>query len=302
MPLSRKKSCIRCRDSKLSCDRAVPACSRCAKRKAQCTYDGGELEIEPRSINVDLDPTLAAIDTELVTDEIDISHMNWTSSETYGSSNELELQLFDTGAIQIDSSLFSPSNMFSEQHFFEPFTVESELSTSSAHQKEDNSGVLATGKSSDVRYLETRKNLTDCMLTVIIVGQLTSYPKMLIEGYQLPPFIKAPCHINEELAPECAATGKHQCLPKVLAVCAGLVQMFYSSTAANAAFVWDMIYAEVVRLRREYRNFSVQERLEASQAMTVFLLLQADDPKSVEKNDVRVLLTAAIANVYLRHH
>lgn len=31
--------------------------------------------------------------------------------------------------------------------------------------------------------------------------------------------------------------------------------------------------------------------------MTVFLLLQADDLKSVEKNDVHLLLTAAIVRV-----
>ena len=272
MPLSRKKSCIRCRDSKLSCDRAVPACSRCAKRKSLCIYDGREqehytpypavlvpnvdipscwslVEIEPGSINGNPNLTSDTIDTELATNETEFSHVNWASSEACGDSNQVTVEPFD-------SSLFSPCNMFSEQLFIEPFPVEAELLLSSSHQKEGNSRMLEEGKFPHVQYLETRKHLTDSLLSVIILGQLTSYPKMLINGYQLPPFIKAPCHLNEELAPECAVTGKHQCLPKVLAVCAGLVQMFYSSTEANAAFVWDMIYAEATRLRREVREIS----------------------------------------------
>ncbi|KAH7139601.1 hypothetical protein B0J13DRAFT_558237 [Dactylonectria estremocensis] len=321
MPLSRKKSCIRCRDFKLSCDRAIPACIRCVKREARCVYDGRErdryepystlsapglekqlsqspLEIEPSSINGNSDLRLGTTDTEPATDKTDISHMNWARPETYEGSTRLALESFNPSNIRIDSSLFSPCNIFSEQPFFEPLTVEAELSITSVHQKEDRSLMPEAKKCPNTRYLETRKHLADCMLTVIILGQLTSYPKLLVGGYQLPPFIKAPCHLNEELAPECAASGKHQCLPKVLAVCAGLVQMFYSSTAANVACVWDMIYAEAAKLRGEYQTFSVQERLEASQAMTVFLLLQADDLKSVEKNDVHLLLTAAIDNYW----
>lgn len=277
MPLSRKKSCIRCRDFKLSCDRAIPACIRCVKREARCVYDGREreryepystlsapglekqlsqspLEIEPSSINGNSDLRLGTTDTEPATDKTDISHMNWARPETYEGSTRLALESFNPSNIRIDSSLFSPCNIFSEQPFFEPLTVEAELSITSVHQKEDRSLMPEAKKCPNTRYLETRKHLADCMLTVIILGQLTSYPKLLVGGYQLPPFIKAPCHLNEELAPECAASGKHQCLPKVLAVCAGLVQMFYSSTAANVACVWDMIYAEAAKLRGEVRE------------------------------------------------
>jgi hypothetical protein len=89
------------------------------------------------------------------------------------------------------------------------------------------------------------------MLTNIILGQITGYPKMLVLGDRLPPFIHAPCYTDERLAPECGEMGKHQCLPKSLAICASLVDMFYSRTDANADFVWQTIYSEGKRLREE---------------------------------------------------
>jgi hypothetical protein len=131
---------------------------------------------------------------------------------------------------------------------------------------------------------------------------------MLIEGLQLPPFIKAPCHQNEELAPSCVAAGRHQCFPKRLDACAGLVQMYHSRTDENVDTIWRMIYAEVAKLASEVRMgselepltklqcplSSSEEKLEVMQCLTIFLLLQADDPQSYEANDIDFLLTVAI--------
>jgi hypothetical protein len=103
----------------------------------------------------------------------------------------------------------------------------------------------------DQRTLMRRGVHKSCPLTSIVMGQIAAYPKMMIEGDHLPPFIQPPCHIDEELAQDCAECGKHRCLPKDLAVCASLVRMFYERTAANAAFGWNSIYAEGERLRQE---------------------------------------------------
>ena len=80
---------------------------------------------------------------------------------------------------------------------------------------------------------------------------MTSYPRMLVEGETLPPFVHPPCHYGalEHMAPECGESGRHRCLPEDLSVCAGLVGMFYARTEANARFVWDSIYAEARKLR-----------------------------------------------------
>lgn len=103
----------------------------------------------------------------------------------------------------------------------------------------------------DQRSLMKRGAHKGCPLTSIVLGQIISYPDMMIAGDQLPPFIQPPCHIDEELAQDCAESGKHKCLPKDLAVCSSFVQMFYQRTAANASFGWKLIYEEVERLHKE---------------------------------------------------
>ncbi|KAF7563650.1 hypothetical protein G7046_g435 [Stylonectria norvegica] len=119
------------------------------------------------------------------------------------------------------------------------------------------------------------------VLKSVILGLMKSYPRMMVEGDQLPPFIQPPCHIDEEYAPDCGEKGRHQCLPKELAICASLVQLFYSRTAANAEFVWTPIHAERHRLEREYHDFSSEELLAAVQSGIILLLLQAEEPDLV---------------------
>jgi hypothetical protein len=110
------------------------------------------------------------------------------------------------------------------------------------------------------RIFQRRHILRNCALSSVIVGQLTSFPKMLIQGQHLPPFITPPCHMREELAFDCAKSGRHQCLLKELAICAGLVEMFFSRTPQNADFVWKMIYAERDRLRREVSTIRAETK------------------------------------------
>jgi hypothetical protein len=85
----------------------------------------------------------------------------------------------------------------------------------------------------------------------MVLGQVMSYPKHLLEGDQLPPFIRPPCHLDEELAHDCLESDSHVCLPKRLATCASLVRMFYNRTTADEEFVWDTIRGEVDRIKHE---------------------------------------------------
>ncbi|KAM0261147.1 hypothetical protein ACHAQJ_002409 [Trichoderma viride] len=138
--------------------------------------------------------------------------------------------------------------------------------------------------------LRSRPILKGCMLTNMILGQITGYPKMLVLGDRLPPFIHAPCYIDETLAPECGEIGKHQCLPKRLAICASLVDMFYSRTDANADFVWQTIYSEGQRLHEEHKSLDPYGQLAALQAVIIYILLQAQDPDTAERNGANALL------------
>lgn len=106
------------------------------------------------------------------------------------------------------------------------------------------------------RALLKRAMFRTCAMSFILLGQISSYPKMMIEGDRLPPFIHAPCHIEDQLAPECGERGSHQCLPRELAICTGLVQAFYGRTKANTDFVWNSIYEERARLHREVSLYS----------------------------------------------
>lgn len=100
---------------------------------------------------------------------------------------------------------------------------------------------------------QRRNAIRHCLSSSIVLGQLTNFSKMMIQGDRLPPFICPPCQLHEEMIFDCARSRKHQCLPKDLAICAGLVQMFFSRTPQNADFVWKTIYAEKDRLHREVR-------------------------------------------------
>ncbi|KAL7913763.1 hypothetical protein GGI35DRAFT_224276 [Trichoderma velutinum] len=138
--------------------------------------------------------------------------------------------------------------------------------------------------------LRSRPILKGCMLTNMVLGQITGYPKMLVLGDRLPPFIHAPCYVDERLAPECGEMGKHQCLPKGLAICASLVDMFYSRTDANADFVWQTISSEGHRLHKEHKSLDSYGQLAALQAVIIYILLQAQDPETAERNGAYALL------------
>lgn len=101
------------------------------------------------------------------------------------------------------------------------------------------------------RVLRKRYGARAPLLANVVIGQLSGYPKMMIQGLSLPPFMYPPCRLDDELAAECIEKRKHQCLPKTLAICSGLVNMFYDGTAGCSAFVWQTIYAEEARMAHE---------------------------------------------------
>ncbi|KAL6819528.1 P-loop containing nucleoside triphosphate hydrolase protein [Trichoderma sp. SZMC 28015] len=167
----------------------------------------------------------------------------------------------------------------------------SESNTSSC---DHTASTLAVRTPSNQGSLRSRPILKGCMLTNMVLGQITGYPKMLVLGDRLPPFIHAPCYMDERLAPECGEMGKHQCLPKRLAICASLVDMFYSRTDANADFVWQTISSEGQRLHEEYKSLDSYGQLAALQAVIIYILLQAQDPETAERNGANALLLIMI--------
>lgn len=276
MPFSRKKSCIRCRASKSGCDRSLPSCSRCARRHLKCVYDAPDSDVaapyprpRPRTstpIDLDVEEFSTSHDEVIsfgILDSAPGSDSNWPFSISLSESSSDAFSFSKTNPTLLSSSLpqmhlektlsMGDSQSKNKNNFFPVpgSSIPAPFTGGCPEDHEHSLPLIPRGHGSTRSSLKRRQILTDCVLSVVVMGQLTSFPKMMIKGDRLPPFIKPPCHSNEELAPRCAIHGSHQCLSKVLAVCAGLVETFYSRTAANAEYVWKLIYGEANRLRKE---------------------------------------------------
>ncbi|GAW25096.1 putative sterigmatocystin biosynthesis regulatory protein [Rosellinia necatrix] len=93
------------------------------------------------------------------------------------------------------------------------------------------------------------------LMARVLIGQIQNYPRMLIQGSKLPPFIYPQCVLDDRVSRQCTAmNGMHQCLPEPLANCAAMVQMFYSRGPSNTHLVWKTIYVEQKRLYQQVSN------------------------------------------------
>lgn len=113
------------------------------------------------------------------------------------------------------------------------------------------SDFLVHDKTSRVLTKRRGLNANTILSTRTILGQVSSYPAMLVSGYSLPPFIHSRCSLDDSLTHDCAKAQKHGCLRKTLSICASLVGMWMGKTPVNSSFVWDTIYNEVDRMHKE---------------------------------------------------
>lgn len=102
-------------------------------------------------------------------------------------------------------------------------------------------------------YLSTReRSFQQGYLTgKMLLSQMIDYTHRMAEGKTLPPFIHPPCFLSQDN--ECPPDTPHTCLPKILAICRTMTQMFYSRTPETNAFIWDQIYSH---LRQMYAEVS----------------------------------------------
>lgn len=256
MPLSRKKSCVPCRRAKARCDLSVPSCSRCHLRNRDCVYEG-ESRVTPV-------PWLQSETEELPFDFLQSAQSNRSEASSgatmLDSPRDLEwlrdeidlsapMDAFTPKGLDIPvQDRIAPQFMPMENESFTTETLMSSIFPNSLTVTSDNSAQIQRSNSGPRGTLQRRQVLKDGVLFSITVGQMTSYPKMMIQGDTLPPFISPPCFSREDLAPDCAEAGYHRCLPEDLAVCTSFVRMYYERTTANKKYIWQSIYAETARL------------------------------------------------------
>lgn len=276
MPLSKKKSCARCRASKLRCNLGTP-CSQCAKKRLRCIYDGRDADrVLPYShhrqpsTSTPTSPLPSStqpvvindVEIPLSRDGVDGSLMEFSGSspfawEDLGRTPYMSLATPKSFGVEAPGAFpeldsFNLLEADAEQPAREnTMTIHptSSCSGPSACPSKDFRVVPLQEKEADMGTLRRRGRLRGCVLTSVALGQLKAFPKMMLEGDSLPPFIQPPCRVDDELALECRMTGRHKCLPEILAISASLVDMFCSRTPANEEFVWKMIYTEAARLR-----------------------------------------------------
>src|SRR5688572_24096470 len=225
MPLSRKKSCVRCRHAKARCDLSLPACSRCRLRNHDCAYEG-ESRVSPL-------PWLSTTEYGSA-----LLHSDATSSDTALASTIMLDAPIDIDWLHEDIGFAQALKLFEPPSRTMPFdqnTANALATLDGGHilpspHVPDNLPVPITSTSCETGQvqqlspqhrgtLQRRRILKHCVLSSVIVGQMTSYPKMMIEGDTLPPFISPPCFSRGDMAPDCAESGYHRCLPQDLSIC-----------------------------------------------------------------------------------
>lgn len=97
-----------------------------------------------------------------------------------------------------------------------------------------------------------RTSVESSMTSKMILGHILTYPGMLVNGLNLPPFISPPC-CGDEL--RCLQSGSHQCLLQPLVACASIIRMSQTESPENKAFIWRMIYTEQQKLLHEVSYF-----------------------------------------------
>lgn len=281
MPWSRRKSCLPCSKAKLRCNRGRPTCSRCTERNQRCSYGDPRpgpypnitaasqspsrpspslgkplhdhiaslhevrLEAQPTSLN-----DIGITDCELV------PQLNWETSNSWDLDNFSKSLGLSGLSGSSESTIHMPDSTrldpFPDQRpiFGTDFLdLDSQTIVGTQVTSKATNGSLL--RNYNGRALVQRPCTQGKILSSVILGQLMSYPKMMIEGDRLPPFIHPPCYRDGKMALECGEKGSHQCVSNELAVCQSLVRSFYSRTEANADFVWTSIYAEHKRINLE---------------------------------------------------
>ncbi|KAL7935829.1 hypothetical protein V8C35DRAFT_298345 [Trichoderma chlorosporum] len=366
MPISRAKSCDRCRAAKTRCSLATP-CSRCAKRNLECHYSPRNRPSLPQRQRRDFRPILP-VTADLVISGKDIDdgdpHKSCTPSTTRASDNippaavatvtrnsfsspdttsedrvlteivklagtgakRSELSVYHSGTPPVfdmsgtsnlphAATLGSGSLGASDDGSMYPYYVDplstynllslpfslvdiglGSVSSSVPASIDFSSPELLSEAALPVEvlqkpHLSTRErsfhqgSLTGKML----LSQLMDYTRRFAEGKTLPPFIHPSCFLSRD--EECPHDTPHSCLPKPLAICRSLTQMFYSRTPGSNDFIWDQIYTHLHQMHAEFQSYDKESLLHVSQAAIIYGLLRSQCAESANSEDSEWLVS-----------
>lgn len=272
MPIPRKKSCVQCRAAKARCSLAVP-CERCSERGLNCEYGSAAPRLEPyrpsaagrysgSGLSVsNREDRHAAGQSPFYGNRATGETPVFTASQT-GATLGLSESTVDLADANFDlfSGFFSQGCRPSDTPFLGHSEENDRQGTSYTNGDRfvpamDQSVSTRIGGRAQNRLLSQRKTTTmETLFTAkVLLAQIRQYPKMMIEGRKLPPFIHPRCVSGSSPVASCSTEEKHVCMPEILAVCANLIHLFYNRTPASTSFVWETIYKHQKRLHHDVR-------------------------------------------------
>ena len=277
MPTPRRKSCGHCRTAKARCSLTVP-CERCADRSLNCDYGSAGLTYQPYRVPASTSEGERYLRTglssnnahdsgrvaEIVDSQVNGGGARFATPRTTAPLDPSETLLEGDVASDFFSSVYANANTPFQPGCSSIFGTGGGTDLlGSSYTATDNMFMpnidlsLSTRLESitDSRLLSQRNTTTpETSLTAkALLGQIRQYPRRMIEGKRLPPFIHPKCAFGNCSAYDCTSEEKHVCLPEILAVCANLIHMFYNRTPASSRFVWETIYKHQKKLHNEVR-------------------------------------------------
>ncbi|KAK2734369.1 C6 finger domain-containing protein [Colletotrichum kahawae] len=311
MPNFRRKSCHQCRSSKLACDRKQPRCSRCERRSWPCRYSPGSKTTLPRadkpqhgqepflhtpghvSEETASDGPIAAPTNTFNPEELDRPQVAGLFENVVATE---DIQDFGWAADLNDNTPWTGeafSNFTNMPSAEQSININPDLVTDIIADINTEISRRANFEHSmlvdNSLLLRPRKwrNIESSMTSKMMLGDILTYPGMLINGLNLPPFISPPC-CGDEL--QCQESGSHQCLPQPLVACASIIRMWQAASPDNKAFIWKTIYMEQQKLLHEHESYDKETLIAAVQSAVLYTILHIEEVASIPKHYVRSIL------------
>jgi hypothetical protein len=232
--------------------------------------------LESSSRQVELENTITHSSGSAQCMDIGLQETPWPNSSTSHSwnANSSETSMYDVPSVEpfVDSCRFAPTGLRIMSRPISPTRdleiCLPELGDPFIASAMGYATIFTRCFDQSVAFIRKPPSIKTSLQTQILVGQISTYPRLLIQG-DLPPYIHPSCVLEGRLPENCVVDGVHRCLPESLATCASLTSMFYATghTNQSRSIVWKLIYQELDKLKQEVclslllRHLRIQKHL-----------------------------------------
>lgn len=276
---SRKKSCSACTKAKTRCDLGQPSCSRCKGKNVVCVYQqnrppeasADELPVPSDSQLTEREPLPPQHNTPKPLSELSSNRSAISDISTLVAFRPTTCPLHPLYRSNIDSVEIISSEQ-STWGFGSPNTISHYLENIQDSQFPErplseiallprlDRETLGFQFPASVLYEDivpkppkyfwpsTIQHHRFSLNKQYLLCTLNSYPYMILPGRSFPPFIHQ--HLLVETSRDGGRTHKSQ-MPRPLASCAAIMQMFSAKNESNVKFIWSAIRMEQERMINE---------------------------------------------------